>query len=528
MADEKKGEEFDPVLFPTQVERDLIDLFIKTYSAYHIRNFTHEQKDALKTRLVDNQVLVTLIDNLEIQPKSYNVEFLEGPTHFCLYQFNNKTVYLLGEYHRNTNGHCSLSGAPSPPLKSSYHGFPSKNRGETLRIAHFIELLASETPSFFDFYIETGLEDLYNFHGGYLNIPVCFIVVFFYIYSGGQISDILDPSNFMDINAGQYALNSLLNIGTDYYNNTVNPPIPFFIQPEQSLLNDIGDLLNSFKFEYISSGSELEQTREHFQNCFNPSTRKMYQSCRLGRFHNIDGRKIVQSKLEPLMIINLLDWLNPSSGRLNQYFEPCFHLLKNIGIEAFFQKILDPSSGTPQHNLFQHIIDNYPDVKDQWNLSLYKKEIRDYIEIQLENTTLNSLELKLSKLLNLPLGGTFKIDTFINQCLDMFQDPLAPTTNQGLYNMTYGYMYEVCFRYYCSVMDIYCLSRVFKKFKIKDDKQPEESYNIIIYAGDLHVESYSNFIRFLGHQAVFETRNPSKLSCVHIGFKSTKPNLNIN
>ena len=531
MAEEKKGEEFDPVLFPTQIEQDLIKLFKKTYSAYHIRHFSRQQKDALKIKFVDNDVLVTLIDNLEIQPKSYQVDFLEGPVHFCLYQFENKTVYLLGEYHRNTNGHCALYGVREPPQK--YQGlFPRTYRGTTLRVPHFIELLSRETPSFFDFYLETGVEDLYSYYDGfYLNIPMSFIIVFFYIWSGGQISDILLPLDFTDGNAGDYALNSLYNIAINYYNNLGSPPVPFFIQPDQTLIKDIEDLVNSFKFECLNSKgiSEIEETKTYFQDCFNPSTRKNFDyKCKLGRFHNVDGRKIAQPNLEPIKIISLLDWLTPHySSVLNNYFEACLQLLKNIGIENFFLKLLNPSTGTPQHNLFEHIIDNYPDVKNQWEVSLCKNQIRDFIENEIENINIYSLQRNISKRLNLPLRR-FKIDTFINECLAMFQDPLA-TSNQGLYMMTYGYMYEIFFNYYCYIMDIYCLSRVFKKFDVKEN-QPEESYNIIIYAGDLHVRVYSDFIKFLGHKPVFETINPQSLSCVPVGFSSINPiqNLNIN
>ena len=524
--------EIDQALF-SQIERDLIELFIKTYSAYHIRNFSQVQKESLIKSLWNNNTLVTLIKNLDIQPKSYQVEFLEGPTHFCLYQFNNKTIYLLGEYHTNTNGHCIKSGMPTPPTPV-YGIFPrqNKNTSGSLRIIHFIDLLSRETPSFFDFYLETGLEDLYDFHDGYdVNISVCFIIVFFYIYYGGQDFGILHPSNFIDQNKGYYILNSLFNIAANYYNSIGSPPIPFAIQTEQSLMNEIQNLLNSFRFEYQGPNGELFQIQHYFRSCFNPSSRKkqyINENCKLGRFHNVDGRKIIQSNLETLLIVNLLDWLSPAnSNELNMYFEPCFELLKNIGIESFLIKILDPSTGTPQHNLFEHIIDNYPEVKKEWNLSLYKKEIRDYIETELENVRIDILQKKLSRTMNLPLAS-FTINSFMNECLTMFQDPLALTTNKALHQMTYVYMYEVFFRYFCSVMDIYCLSRVFKKFKIKNDCQPEESYNIIIYAGDLHIDIYSKFMRFLGHQPIIERKNGWRLGCVHIGFSSINPIQNLN
>ena len=52
------------------------------------------------------------------------------------------------------------------------------------------------------------------------------------------------------------------------------------------------------------------------------------------------------------------------------------------------------------------------------------------------------------------------------------------------------------------VPDAYTLARIFKKFKLNTDKpekkrvtdEPEESHNIIIYAGDNHCEIYRKFL----------------------------------
>jgi hypothetical protein len=79
-------------------------------------------------------------------------------------------------------------------------------------------------------------------------------------------------------------------------------------------------------------------------------------------------------------------------------------------------------------------------------------------------------------------------------------------------------------------MDTYCLSRVFKKFKLRTDCQPAETNNIIIYAGDLHARLYSEFIENeLGHAPIYNERTVSSpdYSCVRINLSSIIAGLNI-
>lgn len=49
------------------------------------------------------------------------------------------------------------------------------------------------------------------------------------------------------------------------------------------------------------------------------------------------------------------------------------------------------------------------------------------------------------------------------------------------------------------LMDGYALSRMFKKFNVKNANQPEYPHNIIVYVGDAHAENYRNFLYTMGY-----------------------------
>ena len=505
----------DPALFTTQAERDSIELFIKTYSAYHIRNFTPAQKESLKQRLWHNQVLITLIKNLD-KPKLYAVNYLEGPISFKLFQFNNKTVYLFGEIHKNTRDQCILDGKPPPP-------FSIKNDSptDTIRLNQFIELLSYDTPSFFDFYIETGTEDFYKIISSNpkieINTTSIFLYIFYLLYDNTKIYDEIYFDNYSH---GFHIITEMNRIAQDFINrNNIFGPVSTGIIPDQKLLDDIYSYYmsnkNIYSHEISTADFEMYETKYKFSNCFHPDIRKNRIECKLGRFHNVDPRRILPSNiLEPLQMIVTLFTTNvikvePSFSKGYGWF----FLLQKSGFEAFLQKILDASTGTSDENMFNYILDMYPIVKKEWERSYYKQEIKDFFKNKIKN----------------PFGGPSNLDTWANYFLYMFGDPNATTSNLVVYK---PYMYDILWVFFTIstyIMDIYCLSRVFKKFKIKTDCQPEETYNIIIYAGNLHSILYSDFIISLGNIPIYQTNNPN-YSCVELGFNSASnpiDNLNI-
>ena len=517
----------DPALFTTQAEKDSINLFLKTYSAYHIKTFTPAQKESLKQRLWHNQVLVTLITNLD-KPKLYKVDYLEGPISFKLFQFNNKTVYLFGEQHKNTIHECAYDGKPSPPYVPYGGGIRHVAPGyNALRLNDFIELLSFDTPSFFDFYIETGTDDFYKIQETTdFNTTYMFIYIFYLLTIGMTPTN---PNSFIDYINGANVLNELHRIANDFVvRNGLTFPISTGIIYDQQLIDELQSYYISNRninfYDISTLPFEMFKTRQKFRNCFQANTRKKDRNddCRLGRFHHVDTRRILpdnRNVLEPLQILLIIKADNHNNMPFIGY--SWILLLERIGIQAFLQKILDASTGTPEENLFNHIIDMYPLVKKEWNLSYYKQEIKDFFKAKLK-------DIDVSGNFGRPAGTVIKLDTIANESLTMFNDVNATTTNTATYTNTRDDMLDVFFVVASFIMDIYCLSRVFKKFKIKTDCQPEETHNIIIYAGDAHSSIYSDFIVSLGHPPVYQ-RDNNRHSCIELGFNSaSNPIANLN
>ena len=506
----------DPALITTQEERDSIALFIKTYSAYHIRNFTPAQKESLKQRLWYNQVLVTLIKNLD-KAKLYAVNYLEGPITFTLFQFNNKTVYLFGEKHKNTHGQCFLDGKPfAPPYGGSIKiKIQDASPTDTLRLNQFIELLSYDTPSFFDFYIETDTDDFYKIYAtSEFNTSLIFTYIFYLLYDYTQL---FTETSFVNYSDGVNILTEINRIAQDFVNrNNILGLVSTGIIPDQQLIDDIYSYYMSHRNIYSHNlkmkDFEMYDTRAKFSSCFQADIRKDSAECRLGRFHHVDARNVLTSPiLEPLqmfMIILTNDSVNPLLG--NGY--GWFFLLKQTGIEAFLQRILDGSTGTSEENMFNYILDMYPLVKKEWKRSYYKTRIKKFIKSKIKK-----------------INSPSSLDRFLRYSLSMFRDSNATTINAVVYQNHMNNMINAFFHIAAFIMDIYCLSRVFKKFKIKTDCQPEQTHNIIIYAGDTHSKIYSEFIVYLGNAPVYYNHNPN-YSCVNIGFNSASNpigNLNI-
>ena len=119
-------------------EEKRIEVFKQTYNACYIRDFEPKKIDLVKSE-VKNEILEALIDN--IKPKTPMPDYVIGPTHFykIIKEDEGKTFYLFGETHEKT-------------LKHSCHYV-----GKKMQFQNYIERLMTESPSFFDFYVELSM-----------------------------------------------------------------------------------------------------------------------------------------------------------------------------------------------------------------------------------------------------------------------------------------------------------------------------------------------------------------------------------
>jgi hypothetical protein len=590
----------------TSTQSESIKLFIDTYSAIHVAGFTTEEKAILREKLLYNKVLVKLLDNLDV-PKTYAVDYIEEPISLKIYQFNNKTVYIFGENHRPTFGHCASSIVPSPDPDTPPENVPAAYippRDETgtiiggmtnqpppgelshplippgtltLRFDEWINQLRQLTPSFFDLYIETSLEELEQ----PATIPLKrlndgFLQIFLGVKRLIENIKYLSSMNYDNPHLYIYdiELPKLDKIYTDISRKIVeerinNPHIPSPIPPDyyridqqdNNIINSIKSIMNRAKnitlagnnIQYIREDAEMYNFRNKFRNCFIPSTRKTqanFEACMLARFHNVDARNIDidESKITPLqmgMEIFLLftdDDENLEEQELLDIFTelntldflrtlmiPRMHLPPNTPLvwppntpielpplPDIIPVLYDDSGDIiPQplppippppvpvdmyaQNMFDYMLSTFPKIAKEYSRSYYKDKIRQRIVNKLLTTytpiNFNKLIHKAIFVLHQPKVNFQRTLRILIKLSDYFFHAMA------------------------LVMDTYCLSRVFKKFDVETDFQPKETHNIIIYAGDLHSQLYSEFIENeLGHEPVHNERTVSSpdYSCVRI------------
>ena len=430
----------------TEDENVKIETFKDSYNALYIKNFTPEQKQAVREN-VNNPILERLIDNLEA-PKNYMVDFIEGPITMTKLKLMNprKSFYIFGEKHREIKDDCS----PMVPKVIS------------VDFIEYIRRLSTNSPSFFDVYIELPMLRLskpenrnnpehYDFKGTSTNRTV-YIVLKKMLKDESLIFE--DEFNIQKYNGEEYELSSQI------FNN----------------------------FPII------------FKNCIQPSTRNSNE-CNLMRIHNIDIRTSMNSE-------------EMNSDFYIEVFDSVLSII-NISIlqKINFLRRLDSKKVMKALGIL--LCDGRITIENMLSIaftnSSLKKEI-DKISLELKEKIINFAREKYQEILNIPLLKNIDIEIIKlisvlsnNDCNNLSEDDILILTK--------------FFRSINVVMvDIYCLSRIFKKhMKIYDyqsDFQPEESRNIIIYAGNTHCKNYVNFLKSeIGAIETYTIHNPVK-SCI--------------
>lgn len=123
----------------SEKEIEQINVFKETYNAMYLKGLSVRKLKFIKS--ISNPVQKRLIENLSIK-KSYDVKYIEGPIGVRKYNLisngkPDKTIYLFGETHFNTEGQCE----PYPSIE----------------FVEYIKRLSKETSAFFDVYVETSI-----------------------------------------------------------------------------------------------------------------------------------------------------------------------------------------------------------------------------------------------------------------------------------------------------------------------------------------------------------------------------------
>lgn len=393
--------------------------FMVSYDSSYFRRvrdpFTPAEIRLVIQRLWKNKVLVQLLNNFlrPVNQRGYSRKYIEGPYSLSIFQgmvetreipfdenirgrdpgYRNlyNTIYIYGESHIPTIGHCNITlhfrNARDNTLVSN-RNFLEQNQN-TVRFQNFLISLARETPSFFDFFVETSLDQRYqnnqnysavygpNYGFMYLSLYICFEEIAYSIHNlypdpnvfNYQGDRRLDLNLFVNPTPGwpHNLQNFLLHCGNRRLdNNVMTSSIPVdFNMAAQNIIRDIGAVRipapnspgwNFVRREFDNLGRmqiqapfEMLQMKEAFRECFRREQRKnteldaqgtpIFQKCRLGRFHSIDARKIETGVINPVEIGFAIIYKYVLSGNIADYnfLNPTQHALYLRHIRALYE-----------------------------------------------------------------------------------------------------------------------------------------------------------------------------------------------
>ena len=435
----------------TEDEINKIETFKDSYNALYIKNFSSEKIQAVK-ETVNNPVLERLIDNLEA-PKNYMVDFIEGPISMTKLKLiiPRKSFYIFGEMHRRIEGHCN----------------PMLPKVISVNFIEYISRLSTNSPSFFDVYIELPMLRLSKPENR--NDPV------HYDFKGASTT------------------------------RTINKVLKKMIRDDSLNFEDEFNIEKYTGTEYELTSQILNTFPVEFKNCIQPSTRNNTE-CNLMRIHNIDVRTSMNTEEMngEFFYINLLtDVLSLPNININDKIK----LLKRLDFKKIMKalgRLICGGRGITIENMLAIAFTN----------SSVQKEI-DKTSLELKDKIINFSRRKYQEILIDPLFQNLneQILRLISVLSNEDCNDLCPI-NEGDILVLKSFFRNIN----VIMMDIYGLSRIFKKhiktYDYQSAFQPEESRNIIIYAGDNHSKNYVNFLKSeLGAVETYTITNNQK-SCI--------------
>ena len=225
---------------------------------------------------------------------------------------------------------------------------------------------------------------------------------------------------------------------------------------------------------HIVKTSGAHNILNKLSDCIKPETRYT-KSCQLYRFHFINIR---EQKGNILFHISRLYYYKKSYRNREKTIE-LFNLIKSRG-ELY------------RYTNRKTVIDVV--INDIYDLSALDKEVsRSFLGDDVRRYYYKKAERYL-----LP---------YKNELVKTFQYLDKATKVTPYLKGKLEFIGQIAFSLMSYSMDIYTLSRIFKRFKVgKDSYMPEQPHNIIIYTGDAHSRSYREFFEYLNFTKVKEIR----------------------
>jgi hypothetical protein len=467
-------------------------LFMESYNSLYWQKIpdTWRQNRAWVQQMLAtmNSVQQRLIQNLALPKISKQFGYIEGPTHFSIYNAadaNNmyKTFYLFGENHKDLE---SAKGRCVKRLQAS----PDR----VIAFADFISLMAKNTTQFLDIYMEVEKFSAEKNYRLYSNQNTWF----------------------------KYSLfPALLN----QFN--VDPQVPLFATYTQFLHTSLPGTVD---FATHTDSLVLLQLLQRFSDCFDPSKRgSNADQCALARFHYIDVRTVINTDnvnsfqfyldivLEFINIVSpnqFYDMYKPIYSQLHfMMYKPAawskltyvkhfvFNVLRSFGVYSFMETLVaaDDFRGITALDLY---LSKDPKLDEKINKSTLSGFIKPFVANTLDEQ--HSPEdvrnqWTIAKLFEQQQDAAATENDF--ESLLNFEEKLKKEESDYEAFMSFcQFLYKYLFNLTAAVVDLYCLSRVFKKFShdpLRPLEQPEYPSTYIIYSGDYHTQVYEKFIEYL-------------------------------
>ena len=397
-----------------------------------------------------NPVLQRLIDNLSI-PKTYNaVQYIEGPIEF--YKLKLET------------GSKSFYIFGEQHIDPTGHCLPY----DSISFPEYIRRLAEETPSFFDLYIETPMVR----------------------YTKPEQRESKDEE-------------------LKHYDIVLGSPIASIQASIQAMigyrLKPFEYFFNQYKKNYpvINDKLVLKSMRmpENFLDCFQPSTRVSNRLCHLMRIHNVDAR---------------FSWLSENITD-DFYLTVASLILLNIWGDNNIRPNDTPLMIDLVRRLGSRAVETITSIFD---FRTNQIDVDTVIDIFLRNTYINKELNKVEKNMKENIINFFKLKirresqpsvvSNLSEFILCLQNKKPIRLVPNLFEPAGNFLLDIG----AYSMDIYCLARIFKKYKVESTFQPVESKNVIIYAGNQHTRIYREFLMEIGAEETFHYENPNNKNCV--------------
>ena len=432
-------------LFPLSTnEKQHIEAFQNTYNSVYIQPLSDEKK---RYASKDDVVLQRLVHNLLHAPR-VTPPYIEGPYTFYRIasdslsgidgQNKMKTFYLFGEVHIDTRGHC-----PSIDKR-----FP-----QPMEFKDYIDALSINTYAFTDLYVELSM----------LN-PIK--------------PDVEGESTHYNIDLGTQTSNFAVDATIDNMFN--DESIDFHIDLQSKLKNP----------NIPSSSYTMDSLLLKYRDCIQPSTRTA-DKCQLMRIHNIDIRSnwsnilFNQHFYINVLLTVLLKEHKTSTQKIN--------ILKRIGkpIQTLLEIFVN------QGDILDSIIElfkNNPSIKKEVDKRTYFKDVIEAF-----------IKYKIASLIHTEFPPTQHHTTEIQRITYFYiilkfmtDDANVSSVEHQILDYSISKIPMLLSKLDGLSMDMYALSRMFKFYKPKRGQvqnQPEESTNIIVYAGNTHIQTYREFLK---------------------------------